>query len=142
MSRDMMRGLKAKVEEEARLQKVEQIVSQIYQSAVQLAKTKTDTSYNYQLPSARASQYRVMGLLPTNFPHDYYNNIITDPFYMPNMPQILAGLQELFPGCYIKHTLLSKGTDGKMYDISKLDEKVLPFVNRALDQSYIVIDWS
>jgi hypothetical protein len=29
-----------------------------------------------------------------------------------------------------------------MYDISKLDDKVLPFVNRALDQSYIVVDWS
>jgi hypothetical protein len=58
------------------------------------------------------------------------------------MPDILTGLQELFPGCDVTHTILSRGTDGKMYDISKLDEKVLPFVNRALDQSYIVVDWS
>jgi hypothetical protein len=58
------------------------------------------------------------------------------------MPDILAGLKELFPGCDVTHTLLSKGTDGKFYDISKLDDKVLPFVNRALDRSYIVIDWS
>jgi hypothetical protein len=58
------------------------------------------------------------------------------------MADILSGLQALFPDCIVSHTLLCKGTDGKFYDISTLDEKVLPFVNRALDQSFIVIDWS
>ena len=122
MSRDTMRQLKATYEEAARIQQVKQIVQLVYQTAVQTAKTKTDTSYNHPLPQ----QYRIQ----------------TDLFYLKNMPDILAGLQELFPGCDVSHTLLSKGTDGKMYDISKLDDKVLPFVNRALDQSYIVVDWS
>jgi hypothetical protein len=122
MSRDTMRGLKTKYEEAARSQQVKQIVQQVYQAAVQTAKSKTDTSYNHPLPQ----QHRIQ----------------TDPFYLKNMPDILAGLQELFPDCDVSHTLLSRGTDGKMYDISKLDDKVLPFVNRALDQSYIVIDWS
>jgi hypothetical protein len=66
----------------------------------------------------------------------------SDPFYVENMFDILRGLQNLFPECTVSHTLLSKGTDGKFYDISTLDEKLLPFVNRALDQSFIVIDWS
>lgn len=122
MSRDTMRELKATFEEAARIQQVKQIVQHVYQAAVQTAKTKNDTSYNHSLPHAR----------------DHMNH----SFYLKNMPDILAGLQELFPGCAVSHTLLSKGTDGKMYDISKLDDKVLPFVNRALDQSYIVVDWS
>jgi len=121
MSRDTMRGLKAKYEEAARIQQVKQIVQQVYQAAVQTARSKDDTSYNHPLPPAHHADHS---------------------FYLKNVPDILAGLQELFPGCDVSHTLLSKGTDGKMYDISKLDDKVLPFVNRALDQSYIVVDWS
>lgn len=121
MSRDTMRELKAKTEEAARLEGVKQIVQQVYNAAVQAARFKPETSYNHPLPQDRQQ---------------------TVPFYLKNMPDILAGLQELFPGCAVSHTLLSRGTDGKMYDISKLDDKVLPFVNRALDQSYIVIDWS
>jgi hypothetical protein len=121
MSRDTMRGLKAKYEEAARIQQVKQIVQQVYQAAVQTARSKDDTSYNHPLPPAHHADHS---------------------FYLKNVPDILAGLQELFPGCAVSHTLLSKGTDGKMYDISKLDDKVLPFVNRALDQSYIVVDWS
>ena len=121
MSRDTMRGLKAKYEEAARIQQVKQIVQQVYQAAVQTARSKDDTSYNHPLPPAHHADHS---------------------FYLKNVPDILAGLQELFPGCAVSHTLLSRGTDGKMYDISKLDDKVLPFVNRALDQPYIVVDWS
>jgi hypothetical protein len=122
ISRDAMRQLKANTEEAARIQQVKNIVQQVYQAAVQTAKSSPVTSYNHPVPQ----QHRIQ----------------TDPFYLKNMPDILAGLQELFPGCDVSHTLLSRGTDGKMYDISKLDDKVLPFVNRALDQSYIVVDWS
>ena len=114
MSRDAMRELKANTD-------VKNIVQRIYRAAVETARSYTETSYNHPLPPA----------------HDLSRRV-----YVKNMPEILAGLQELFPGCDVSHTLLSKGTDGKMYDISKLDDKVLPFVNRALDQSYIVIDWS
>ena len=122
MSRDAMRQLKANTEEAARIQQVKNIVEQVYRAAVQTAKSSSVTSYNYPLPPQNRHQ--------------------PDLFYVKNIPDILAGLQELFPGCDVSHTLLSKGTDGKMYDISKLDEKVLPFVNRALDESYIIIDWS
>lgn len=136
MSRDAMRELKANTEEAARVQQVKQIVQQVYQAAVQTARSTTNTSYNHQVPRGPAHQYQ------NNITNRVNQDIVTDPFYVKNMPDILVGLQVLFPGCDVSHTLLSKGTDGKMYDISKLDDKVLPFVNRALDQSYIVIDWS
>jgi hypothetical protein len=122
MSRDAMRQLKAKTEEAARIQRVKQIVQQLYRAAVETAEFSSATSYNYPLPPQNRHQ--------------------PDLFYVKNMPDILAGLQELFPGCDVSNTLLSRGADGKMYDISKLDDKVLPFVNRALDQSHIVVDWS
>jgi hypothetical protein len=133
MSRDVMRELKAKTEEDARIQQVKNIVQQVYQAAVQTAKSKMDTSYNHPLPRGATVAEKKFGC---------NGGTTADPFYVKNMPDILAGLQELFPGCDVSHTLLSRGTDGKMYDISKLDEKVLPFVNRVHDQSHIVVDWS
>jgi hypothetical protein len=38
--------------------------------------------------------------------------------------------------------MLSRGNDGKMYDITNIDEKMRPFINRNYDRTYIVIDWS
>ena len=138
MSRDTMRQLKAKYEEAARIEGVKNRVQMIYSDAVHAARFKPETSYNFQLPMVQAVDYAARKV--TKF--GCIEGMSTDPFYLKNMPDILAGLQELFPGCHVSHTLFSKGTDGKMYDISKLDDKVLPFVNRALDQSFIVVDWS
>jgi hypothetical protein len=136
MSRDAMRGLKAKVEEDARLQGVRSIIDRIYNQAVAAAKAKAETSYKMEIPKTQHLQ-------TSPDPHRrQYTILASDPFYIQNMPDILSGLQTLFPDCKVSHTLLSQGTDGKFYDISTLDEKILPFVNRALDQSFIVIDWS
>ena len=126
MSRDAMRELKATTEEAARLSRIKGFVSEIYRYALERARSMPSNSYHHPLPKTCSEQ------------GEWY----AEPFYVKNMPDILVGLQVLFPGCDVTHTLLSKGTDGKMYDISKLDDKVLPFVNHALDQSYIVIDWS
>jgi hypothetical protein len=59
-----------------------------------------------------------------------------------NIADILAELQALFPGCTVTHTLMAKGRDGKLYDLTKMDDNVLPFIDQTLEQSYIVIDWS
>lgn len=132
ISRDDMRNHKARSDEEARVKRISDIVKTIYGQTTNAAKTTACTSYNFQIPhewsSTRSST--TTGPRPT------------DPFYLTNMAEIIAGLQALFPDVTVSHTLLSKGTDGKMYDISKLDDKALAFVNRALDQSFIVIDWS
>ena len=59
-----------------------------------------------------------------------------------NMKDILAGLKALFPECKVTHTLMARKNDGTLYDISNLDDAVLPFVNELLQESYIVVDWS
>jgi len=132
MSRNAMRSLKSDEDEKVRLTKIKEIVQTIYTYAIQYAKGSTETSYRYMVPKVNVGIDRVRMTCTT----------IADPFYIENMPSILAVLQDLFPDSSVSHTLLAKGTDGKFYDISKLDDRVLPFVNRALDESYIVIDWS
>jgi hypothetical protein len=127
-----MRSLKSDEDEKVRLTKIKEIVQTIYTYAIQYAKGSTETSYRYMVPKVNVGIDRVRMTCTT----------IADPFYIENMPSILAVLQDLFPDSSVSHTLLAKGTDGKFYDISKLDDRVLPFVNRALDESYIVIDWS
>lgn len=131
MSRDAMRGLKAKIEEEVRVQKIRIIIDGIYSQAVTAAKVKTDTSFKMEIPKTNVIN-----------PQTGRHQTSSDPFYLENMAHILSSLRDLFPDCTVSHSTLSQGTDGKFYDISTLDEKVLPFINRALDKSFIVIDWS
>jgi hypothetical protein len=158
MSRNAMRSLKSDEDEKVRLTKIKDIVQTIYTYAIQYAKGSTETSYRYMVPKVdppcgpgsmmqQKALPQKLGLkISKEFvaskdpPNQHYG--IPNPFYIENMPSILAVLQDLFPDSSVSHTLLAKGTDGKFYDISKLDDKVLPFVNRALDESYIVIDWS
>jgi len=161
MSRAMMQNLKAEKDEEARQARIKSIVQEIYKEAVQVAEKTTDSSYNHEIPSVqmapnpisyrnqiksdylRQRQQEILSKRnnPTLFQHQYKQGG-PDPFHIKNIPDILAGLRNLFPDCAVSHTLLCQAKDGKLYDVSKLDDAVLPFVDRALDQSYIVIDWS
>ncbi len=163
-SRAMMQELKSQKEEEVRQKQIKKIVEEIYKEAIQVAEKTSDTSYNYEVPSTnmataplyQRSQTKADYLLRkkkhedmlhnryiSNAPFQHpYNQGGPDPFHIKNVPDILAGLRNLFPDCAVSHTLLCQAKDGKMYDIAKLDDAVLPFVDRALDQSYIVIDWS
>lgn len=140
MSRDAMRGLKAKVEEEARLYRVNSIVRNIYSAAISVAKNG-DMSHKSAIPRTHV-MVNATPKAANPFGQAHHQGYGPDPFYLENMVDILDGLRNLFPECTISHSTLSQGTDGKFYDISTLDEKVLPFINRALDQSFIVIDWS
>ena len=137
-TRAMMQNLRAEKEEELRQGQIKNILTQIYNNALQQASNTSDTTYNFKIPNAHY-------IHPGNIKNSripYQNQGSSDPLYIRNMPDILDGLRILFPGCAVSHTLLCQAKDGKMYDIAKLDDAVLPFVDRALDQSYIVIDWS
>jgi len=121
--REKLRGLKAEEDERLRIGKekdrlnaVEYYVKQLYSDTINNAKTKTNTSYTYKLPG--------------------------DNFYRDNMVDILHELRHLFPDCSIKNTTLSRGQDGKMYDISTMDEKLRPFIDSKYNQESIIIDWS
>ena len=103
--------------------KINTIVTTIYDDTVCIAKSSDVTSYNYQIPFNEQTQS-------------------SDNFYIQNIDTILNKLKELFPECSVSHTLLAKGKNGKLYDISKINDDILPLIDTTLKQSYIVIDWS
>lgn len=117
-SRNDLQQLKAKTDEQTRLTQINNTVSNIYHELINQAKTKTITSYNYQIHQQCSALYE------------------------KNKDDIINGLKTLFPDCSIDYKMLSRGNDGKMYDITNIDEKMKPFINRQNDQTYIVIDWS
>jgi len=124
MSKESMQKLKAEEDEKNRNNKIKEIISNIYNSAIYTAKKTSNTSFQYEIPKSNQTT----------------NNL--DIFIMNNRDEIIKILQELFTDCSVSFSILSRGNDGKMYDISKMDEKVIPFINRQFDKSYIVIDWS
>ena len=156
-----MRYLKTKVDEEARVKRVDSIVRGIYTQAVGAAQ-RGDTSFKSPIPFDMNPQSRAIPQVAQTIvkkvasKEQLFDEQMAafhayraanpgrplDAFYIVNMRDILSGLQELFPDCIVSNCTLSQGTDGKFYDISTLDEKILPFINRALDQSFIVVDWS
>ena len=155
MSRVMMQELKFQKEEEVRQFQIKRIVEEIYKEAVQVAEMTTETSYNHEIPSRELANCNVQHRRERKDTYIQQKNYMRsgqslipyyqgppDPFHIKNMKDILAGLRDLFPDCSVSHTLLCQAKDGKLYDVAKLDDAVLPFVDRALDQSYIVIDWS
>jgi hypothetical protein len=133
VTRDILRNLKNKRDEEMRIQKVNNCISQVYSAIIQKAKTSTETSYYHMLPSFPVSKATH---LPAPHPE----------FHRENMEDILHGLRTLFPDCSVEYSTLIQGQDGKLYDISKMDEKVMQFAfhpsYRKTSQEYIVIDWS
>ena len=138
ISRDMMRDLKAQKDEEKRqvLEKnriygIKTIILTIYSSARRIAETTDDLSYAYPLPTMYAREEGTT-VHPSR----------SSEFHTTNMDDILGGLWDLFPDCSVLNTTLSRGQDGKMYDISKMDEKIRPFIDTRKSQEYIVIDWS
>jgi hypothetical protein len=130
MKRSELNNLKSSTEEKNRRNRVEGFIGEIYTRAVALAKIGTVTSYNHPIPV-------------TKYPlASGRTQIIYDDFYRLNMVEILKGLQELFPDSKVKHAVLSTGADGKLHDISCLTDIMLPAMIQALDQSYIVVDWT
>jgi hypothetical protein len=140
-----MQNLKVEKHEEARQKQIKAIVTQIYNGAYTCAKNGQGTSYNYPIPLGNTPAHLTpnvpcLSRPSISFPAPYKKS--SDPFHLENMPDILTSLQCLFPECTISHSIMARAKDGKLYDVAKLDDAVLPFVDRALDQSYIVIDWS
>ena len=156
MSRDAMRGFKAKVEEEQRIQQIKNINQSIYSSAIRQAQTTTDFVYKYTIPFTQqvvpaepivlntASMTQKETLFMQQQALHQKTRVVNAPceFMTKNMPEILLGLREMFPGCLVKHARLVRGQDGKMYDMDSIDEKVLPFIDQSQSQEYITVDWS
>ena len=120
ITRDEMRGLKAKKDEENRLREINSIVKEIYNMTIRNAEQTSDLSFKYP---------------------------IQHPAYEKNITDILSALQLLFPECLVEYKNLCQGLDGKWYDISLIDDMMKQFINMTKNshiqtQKNIVIDWS
>ncbi len=119
ITRDEMRGLKAKKDEENRLRGINILVNNIYNRTIQTAQQTSELSFKYPIQD------------------NTHENNITD---------ILSALQVLFPECLVEYKNLCQGLDGKWYDISLIDDMMKQFINlqnsRIQTQKNIVIDWS
>ena len=118
LSREYLRRLKARKDEETRVKNVNSHVQNIYQQVMNTATTTTQKRYQQQI-------------------QNYGQFSVRD-----NMPDILDKLRGLFPDSKVDFKSLSRGQDGKMYDIADIDERMKPFINTQFNQDFIVIDWS
>lgn len=119
ITRDEMRGLKAKKDEENRLMEINRLVRDIYSKTIRTAEQTSELSFKFPI------QYPV------------HENNITD---------ILSALQVLFPECLVEYKNQCLGLDGKWYDISLIDGMMKTFIDmknsRIQTQKNIIIDWS
>ena len=63
-------------------------------------------------------------------------------FYLAHIDKIINRVQELLKDCTVKHTIVSRGKDGRLYDISEVDESILPLLTTVENDSYIFINCS
>ena len=119
ITRDEMRGFKAKKDEENRLREINILVNNIYTGTIQTAQHTSELSFKYYIRDPAREKY------------------ITD---------ILSALQVLFPDCLVEYKNQCQGLDGKWYDISLIDDLMQTFIDmkngRIQTQKNIVIDWS
>lgn len=144
-SRANMRSLKSQKDEEGHQRRLEELVRNIYTSAVSFAERNAETRYTFCFPNT----YQSLVNIPSTIPSNHYQCIpfqITKEYIVKNMDEILMRLRSLFPDCSVEYKKVSMamGRDGKEYDISNLDEKLRPFIDttRAQTKEYIVIDWT
>ena len=119
ITRDEMRGLKAKKDEENRLREINSIVKEIYNMTIRNAEQTSELSFKFH---------------------------IKNPAHEKNITDILSALQVLFPDCLVEYKNQCQGLDGKWYDISLIDDMMKQFIdikkNHIQTQKNIIIDWS
>ena len=133
LSREYLLGLKIQNDEKNRIFFIDQQVQQIYFKVKQIAETTTNTSFKQEVPNINPREKEEHKQRGTIHPHQYFRD---------NMGDILNKLKEIFPDSNIEFKTLSRGQDGKMYDIKDIDEKMKPFINISLNQDFIIVDWS
>jgi hypothetical protein len=148
-SRENMRSLKAQMDKEINDMKIDSAVKFIYVNAVYFAETKADTVYRHLLNAHSSHGGHITPISNVAKYATQYNQTygISKEYVLENMEEILTRLRTLFPGCFIeyKKTSMVKGRDGKEYDISETNDKLLLQLfdtrNVRIDE-YIRIDWS
>ena len=125
LTRQYLLGLKAQVDEETRVRHVQCYANSIYNQVKQTASNTPQTRFQQRVEPDNGNTSH----------HGYFN-------VRNSMPDILDKLQGLFPDSKVEFKTLSRGQDGKMYDIVDIDERMKPFIDTRFKQDFIVIDWS
>jgi len=119
VSRTYLQSLKAKNDEEQRQMRIKQTVQNIYSRTINTASQATKTSVEYEIGQGGHN-----------------------PFQLADVKEIIGELETLFPDCSVKYTQMAQGRDGKLYDVSSLDDKLRPLLNLNSPKECIVVDWS
>jgi len=110
-TRQVLRTLYAKTQEEERLKKVAGIVTMIYDYALGQAKRGPATTFTYVLPQDSDRK----------------------EFYQTNMSDIMAGLHERLPDSDITQRSILRTRDGIEQNISTLDPKFITRLGQRLE---------
>lgn len=142
ITRSEMQGLKRKKETELYNKAVKILVESVYVRAKHTAENKADTTSFRVNTCMNQQQVFQNNQRQTGTPEYclFQNGIPANAESM--IPDIIAGLELLFPDCSVKYITYSPTHDGGLCDISRLSEDTLRFLDRSKDKSYIVIDWS
>jgi hypothetical protein len=120
MSRTALRSVQKNAlvkQETANMNAVANICDIIYNNVIETVNESNDTLYQHEIP-------------------------FNDPFYKKYIGQIVKRLKILFPDCQVNHVIMTRSYDGKLYDITKIDDKIASYIKEAINNTYIVIDWS
>jgi hypothetical protein len=104
-------------QETANMNAVANICDIIYNNVIETVNESNDTLYQHEIP-------------------------FNDPFYKKYIGQIVKRLKVLFPDCEVNHVIMTRSYDGKLYDITKIDDKLASYIKEAINNTYIVVDWS
>ena len=140
ISRETLRVLKAQTEEKRRVSKVNHLVTEMYNKVVEYAKVHEETSYSWDITNVSPEErkyYLAMTRGTSISPKEAEYNFICN-----NLPDIIQGLQSLFPDCSIEHKMMARSPDGKLYDVSNMDAAAKAFIGSSQIQEVILIDWS
>jgi len=147
LSKEDLKNLRRKTDEENRLNNISRIVKKIYAEVIEYAKLSTESVFRYYIPKKEG-----YGDICRVFPQKRYLYVRkTDGLYVTNddikfieqnMTDIIKGLNVLFPDSSIEHKAYSIGNDGLYHELPYLNDKIKPFINIRDLEEYIIIDWS
>ena len=119
-----MQGLKDEMDRQERRHRINIIVSEIRNEAVEQAKTSKETIFKYEITKQN------------------FGPQVRDPeydFIMDNIDEIIYNLNIAFPECSVQLKKYTYMNDGNPVDVSSISD----ITTRVLKcKTYIVIDWS
>lgn len=113
-----------------RIKKIKDAICILYSGAVRVAENTTNTMFYFELTEINRD-------MSTDFGSKKYPE-----YYLTNMTEIINGLQDLFPGCFVGIKDLTLATDGYLYDMSRMSESFVMKNSKNIHKECIVIDWS